>query len=247
MNKYAFAFLLASPALCFAQASQPPSPGQAPAQLRPGTGPQPVAAQAARPMPNGPSNPGQPSGYPQGTPPSPPTSVQPLPPAPAGAAAKSNPFARGAGTGGPAAPAAVPLPSVATAPTVAPVPLKKEDIVEEDVPSIRVGKVNGEYIYRGTNTYLFEETGLRKIVRKPVAVVVAGPAAGPSRAGAPPTPNLPSSVGRPAPATGRPGVAPQATGRPPSTAARPATTARPATSAASPTQGAKAPAAKKAP
>lgn len=39
---------------------------------------------------------------------------------------------------------------------------------ELEVPVARVGTVNGQVIYRGTGTYLFEKNGKQNVVRKPV-------------------------------------------------------------------------------
>ncbi len=80
------------------------------------------------------------------------------------------------------------------------------EVVEEEVSVVRVGKVNGQYLYRGTGAYLFEPTNKKKVVRKPTVAQsgAAGlPAAMPAipvpGAAAQPVPALPNMVGRPAP------------------------------------------------
>lgn len=71
----------------------------------------------------------------------------------------------------------------------------------EEVPAVRIGRVNGKDIYRGTETYLFMPKDKNvKVTRKPVKqgsqsnVVAADPNLNTQNRG-----NLPSMVGRPAP------------------------------------------------
>ncbi|MCC5609577.1 hypothetical protein LC612_23075 [Nostoc sp. CHAB 5834] len=88
-------------------------------------------------------------------------------------ASTPNPFAPPGGSGGgggglaPAVQQAVPAyqaPPISMPPVVPPGP----ETLEEDVPVVLIGKVNGTYIFRGTSTYLFEKPGdTGKVVRKP--------------------------------------------------------------------------------
>ncbi len=80
------------------------------------------------------------------------------------------------------------------------------EVIEEEVSVVRVGKVNGQYLYRGTGAYLFEPTNKKKVVRKPTVqqagaagLPIAMPAIPVPGAAAQPAPALPNMVGRPAP------------------------------------------------
>lgn len=85
----------------------------------------------------------------------------------------------------------------------APAAMTGPEVVEEEVSVVRVGKVNGQYLYRGTGTYLFEPTSKKKVVRKPSvqqgSAAAALPAIPVPGASAQPAANFPSMVGRPAP------------------------------------------------
>ncbi len=154
-------------------------------------------------------------------------SAQPVPPtAPAQApgGAGSNPFARPTaaqpaptaqpGNGAPAAgmppaPQQVIPPGFQQAspspmqgmPGMPPMPVTEE---VEEVSATRIGTVNGVHVYRGQNTYVFESSKTKKVSRKAVPPSVAQNAAQAAAqagqaAGIPPSPALPSMVGRTAP------------------------------------------------
>ena len=131
-----------------------------------------------------------------------------------------NPFARPAAAApnsarpgqGPLPP--LPLPGQAGAPGMMPPPmhlpgyagqdpssalLSGAEPQEQEVVATRIGVVNGEVLYRGTGTYLFEKDSKRPLLRKPVtrasetAVTNATPAVPGTSVNLP----LPSAVGRP--------------------------------------------------
>ena len=70
-------------------------------------------------------------------------------------------------------PMAPPLPpsAITLPPLVPPAP----EVAPEEVSVVRIGKVNGQYIYRGTGTYLFE-MAKEKLQRKPVVQASSLPA-----------------------------------------------------------------------
>lgn len=84
-------------------------------------------------------------------------------------------------------------------------------LVEESVSATRLGKVNGQWIFRGTDkTYLFESAKSLQVVRKPVfpnntisapdVPAYEGPALAPKES----RPNLPSAVGTAGPGVSKP-------------------------------------------
>jgi hypothetical protein len=94
--------------------------------------------------------------------------------------------------GQPAAPwagASAPLPPLPSKPVI--------PEIEETVPAARIGKVNGQYIYRGVDTYVFEPTRARKVTRTPStpAMLAAAAAVEPLQ----PHAALPGAVGGPSP------------------------------------------------
>lgn len=141
-------------------------------------------------------------------------------PAPSSTSA-SNPFARPAANATPSARPGqgplppMPLPGQAGAPGMMPPPvhlpgyagqdpssslLSGPEPQEQEVVVTRIGVVNGEVLYRGTGTYLFEKDSKRPLLRKPVtrgsdtAVTNSTPAVPGVSVNAP----LPAAVGRPA-------------------------------------------------
>ena len=154
----------------------------------------------------------------QGFPTAPPIPPQPLAPGVAPSAA-ANPFMKPPVAGAPPRPAAGVVPFTPSMPG-APVVLVEPP--DEEVPSMRVGRVNGQYIYRGHNTYVFEEVGKKPIKRKavngtPGQTFTAGPSATGGGGGVA-TAAAGGAVGTRAPATG---ATPGAPGAPPPGAARP--------------------------
>ena len=74
------------------------------------------------------------------------------------------------------------------------------ETTEEEVSASRIGKVNGMHIYRGQNTYMFESSKNRKVVRRLIPVTSSAmPASSSATNPAEKPQNLPSMVGRPAP------------------------------------------------
>lgn len=77
------------------------------------------------------------------------------------------------------------------------------NVVEEteEVPAVRIGKVNGKEVYRGSDTYIFQQKDKNvKVTRKPVKPSVpSGMPQGDLNSSSPNRGNLPSMVGRPAP------------------------------------------------
>ncbi len=120
--------------------------------------------------------------------------------------AAPNPFARP--TAAPTAPApatpgalpAIPPPGLAPAgaPLLGGPGVELSDVAEpaEEVPATRIGTVNGQVIYRGNGTYLFEKAGKTPVARKPVASTTPIPGTLPLTMPSPTT-GLPSLVGRP--------------------------------------------------
>lgn len=93
--------------------------------------------------------------------------------------------------GNPQLPAATPNVSTPMAPplppsamTLPPLVLPAPEVAPEEVSVVRIGKVNGQYIYRGTGTYLFE-AAKEKLKRKPVVQASSLPVL---------PPNIPGSV-----------------------------------------------------
>lgn len=71
----------------------------------------------------------------------------------------------------------------------------------EEIPAVRIGKVNGKDIYRGAETYLFQKQDKNtKVTRKPIKQMAGAPVATTDPNGnVQNRGNLPSMVGRPAP------------------------------------------------
>lgn len=75
---------------------------------------------------------------------------------------------------------------------------------QEDVTAVRIGVVNGQHIYRGTNTYLFQEAKTHPVVRTLAKVVAPAPGVSATPAAAKPaSPSAPSPSARPAQIGGR--------------------------------------------
>lgn len=113
----------------------------------------------------------------------------------------------------------MPVPGAGALP---PMPSQPSEVVET-VPARRVGKVNGEYLYKGegATAYLFESTKKSPVVRKPET-----PAMTQARLQAAAlAPNLPSAVGSPSQASAPPMPTPAAA---PTTNANQKPAARPA-------------------
>lgn len=68
---------------------------------------------------------------------------------------------------------------------------------EQEVVATRIGVVNGEALYRGTGTYLFEKDSKRPLLRKPVIQGSERPVTSLTTQGTAVNAPLPSSVGRP--------------------------------------------------
>lgn len=156
----------------------PGTPGTPGAPGSPGARPQPLSANGGAPMSAQPT-PGAPGMFPPG---------QPGQPGQAGAYPPPPGVYQPSG-GMPG------MPGMPGAPMAA-----GPETTEEEVSASRIGKVNGMHIYRGQNTYMFESSKNRKVVRRLIpttasAMTPPGAAAKPAEK----TPNLPSMVGRPAP------------------------------------------------
>ena len=112
----------------------------------------------------------------------------------------------------PPPPPVVEMPIQPVAPTPEPEPEPEpEPMLLEQVQASRIGVVNGKFFYRGSDTYLFDEMGERKLVRQiaepslsedePASRSPAARSPRSSASSAAPAPKpLPSMVGRPAPA-----------------------------------------------
>lgn len=115
-------------------------------------------------------------------------------------ASAPNPFAP---PGGGSTNSSSPAPAIQQAPTYQAPPIALPPVVppgpetlEEDVPVVLIGKVNGTYIFRGTSTYLFEKPGdTGKVVRKPK--LPFGPKGAESASAIPPIPT-PTTTNGPA-------------------------------------------------
>ncbi|MNR71670.1 hypothetical protein D3C71_23010 [compost metagenome] len=127
-------------------------------------------------------------------------------------AQNANPFSPPAPPPIVAPPPVVDAPAPAAAPAPPPAPV--DNSTREEVQGSRIGTINGVRIYRGSNTYVFEDAKENKLTRVPArasassdggapgisapAPAASAPAATASR-NPPPPKNLPSMVGKPAP------------------------------------------------
>lgn len=97
-----------------------------------------------------------------------------------------------------------PIPSMGGMPTTT-VDANGVQTTDEEVSASRIGLVNGMHIYKGQNTYMFEPSKTRKIVRRLVPSVGNAPimpsasTSTAAKAAEHKTPNLPSMVGKPNP------------------------------------------------
>lgn len=110
-------------------------------------------------------------------------------------AQQPNPFAR-------PGPPAIPPPVTASPAAVVPPPPEepKPIVLTEEIPSVRLGRVGGEYLYRGTvaQTYVFTEAepAINRVAMTPALEAARAEEAAREAAK---KPNLPSVVGGPTP------------------------------------------------